>query len=211
MTNAVNNDYGVPENPNQKKNEGQNTLGQDAFLKILLTQLQNQDPLNPMEDKDFIAQMATFSSLEQLTNINKTLEVWKEGFSQSNLLAFTDFVGKEVTWHKIEGEESETGQPIIKEGKGVVASVQYLGDTVRIILEDGTELAPANISELKAASGGNPLLEASHLIGRTVSWMDNEQNERSGTVHSVTMKNGVLSLLLEDQTALNIDQITKIL
>ena len=50
MTNAVNNDYGVPENPNQKKNEGQNTLGQDAFLKILLTQLQNQDPLNPMED-----------------------------------------------------------------------------------------------------------------------------------------------------------------
>lgn len=211
MTNAINNDYSVPENPFQKKSEGQNTLGQDAFLKILLTQLQNQDPLNPMEDKDFIAQMATFSSLEQLTNINKTLEMWQDGFSQSSLLSFTEFVGKEVTWHRVDGQDSETGEPIITEGKGVVASVQFLGDTVRIILEDGTELTPANISELMPAPAGNPLLEASHLIGKTVSWMDDEQNEQSGTVQSVSVKNGVLSLLLEDQTVVDFKQITKIL
>ncbi len=47
----------------------QTDLGKDEFLKILLTQLTNQDPIEPMSDREFIAQMAQFSALEQMTNM----------------------------------------------------------------------------------------------------------------------------------------------
>jgi len=63
---------------------GSNTLDRDDFLKILITQLQHQDPTSPVEDKDFIAQMAQFSSLEQITNMS-------EGFRKlSGLLASSE-------------------------------------------------------------------------------------------------------------------------
>lgn len=57
--------------------EQKNTMGdldKDAFLRLLTTQLGNQDPLNPTEDREFIAQMAQFSSLEQMQNLNDTFK-----------------------------------------------------------------------------------------------------------------------------------------
>lgn len=49
-------------------------MGQDAFLQLLVTQLRHQDPTAPQENGEFIAQLATFSSLEQLTQIQATLK-----------------------------------------------------------------------------------------------------------------------------------------
>ncbi|WP_337970462.1 flagellar hook capping FlgD N-terminal domain-containing protein, partial [Virgibacillus salexigens] len=49
-------------------------LGEDGFPKILMSQLQNQDPTNPMDDREFIPQMAQFSSLEQMMNMANSID-----------------------------------------------------------------------------------------------------------------------------------------
>jgi len=72
------------------------SLDRDDFLKLLITQLQHQDPTSPVDDKDFIAQMAQFSSLEQITNMSA-------GFQKlSGLLASSQaeqVLGKTVEIH----------------------------------------------------------------------------------------------------------------
>lgn len=69
--------FGETNNKTQD-NKSKNDLDKDAFLRLLTTQLANQDPLNPMEDREFIAQLAQFSSLEQMQNLNKSIETKSE-------------------------------------------------------------------------------------------------------------------------------------
>jgi flagellar basal-body rod modification protein FlgD len=82
-------------------------LGKDAFLKLLVTQLQNQDPLNPLDDKEFIAQLAQFSSLEQMTNISSGINALTEKTGEQDMLNAVNYIGKEVT---AEGSEMTKGE-----------------------------------------------------------------------------------------------------
>ena len=72
----------------------QNALGQDDFLKILITQLSYQDPTAPMQDKEFIAQMAQFSSLEQMTNMSSEFAKLSGTLNMNSAIAM---IGKNVT------------------------------------------------------------------------------------------------------------------
>ena len=73
--------------------ERKRELGQDDFLKLLITQLQHQDPTQPLEDKEFIGQMAQFSSLEQMKQVNDTLSLLNQGFLVNQTLSL---LGTEV-------------------------------------------------------------------------------------------------------------------
>lgn len=84
-------------------------LGKDAFLKLLIAELSNQDPLNPMEDREFISQMATFSSLEQMQNMNKTLE----SIADANKFSAVNYIGKAVSFVQGEGEEAKQVAAIV--------------------------------------------------------------------------------------------------
>lgn len=72
------------------------SMGKDAFLRLLVTQLQNQDPLNPADSTEFTAQLAQFSSLEQLSNINQNLETLNLFQASINNAQAVSLIGKEV-------------------------------------------------------------------------------------------------------------------
>ena len=59
----------VTSTPTQPSRNTSGTLGKNDFLKLLAAQLQHQDPMNPMQDSEFMGQMASFSTLEQMTNM----------------------------------------------------------------------------------------------------------------------------------------------
>ena len=75
----------------------QPVLGKDDFLNLLITQLQNQDPLNPTDSTEFTAQLAQFSSLEQLSNVNDNLEQLQDFQASINNSQAVTLIGKEIT------------------------------------------------------------------------------------------------------------------
>lgn len=113
-------------------------LGKDEFLKILMTQLQNQDPLDPMDDKDFISQMATFSSLEQTMNMADPLEQMVQNQFQSPVVQYSHMIGQTVTYED-ENEEEHTSSVLAisqKEGKALLE----LANEEQIAVEDITKI-----------------------------------------------------------------------
>ena len=68
----------------------------NTFLKLLVAQLTHQDPLNPTEDKEFVAQLAQFTSLEQLQEINAGMSTLNTTMNQSQIMTATGFIGKDV-------------------------------------------------------------------------------------------------------------------
>jgi flagellar basal-body rod modification protein FlgD len=80
-------------------------LGKDEFMKILMTQLQNQDPLNPMDDREFISQMTTFSTLEQTMNMAGSIDKLVESQLISPVIQYSHMIGREVTYKDEDGAE----------------------------------------------------------------------------------------------------------
>lgn len=99
-------------------------LGKDAFLNLLVTQLRNQDPLKPMEDHTFIAEMAQFSALEQMQNLNKMLEAQNQFAALSQA---SGLIGKEVVLLP-----PEDGAQTIQ---GTVSEVRQQGGAVKVVVE----------------------------------------------------------------------------
>lgn len=98
-------------------------IGRDAFMQLLLAQMRYQDPLNPMEDRDFIAQLAQLNTLEQLEQLNESLA---DFMGQQNLLRGAELIGKTVRGTTAEGEYVE----------GIVLAVRTVGAEVVVSLGD---------------------------------------------------------------------------
>ena len=199
----------LAQKPDERKT-GNSQLGKDEFLKILMAQLQNQDPTNPMKDNEFIAQMAQFSSLEQMTNMTQAFEKFSSGQQQTQLIQYNTFVGKQVKWHELTEELDADNKPVVNEGLGSIKSVKFVDGSVEFTLTDGKVINPGNISEvLSSGATTNNLVEASMLIGKTIGYTDGE-TEKSGEVVSVSNKDGKIQYILADGSKVSSDQFSSI-
>jgi flagellar basal-body rod modification protein FlgD len=99
-------------------------LGKDDFLELLVVQLQNQDPLNPLDDKEFIAQLAQFSSLEQMSNVASGIEALTETVSRQDSLSAVSYIGKNVV---------AEGNTVSKLDSGITPVYFTLNDTAATV------------------------------------------------------------------------------
>lgn len=164
-------------------------LDKDAFLNLLVTQLRNQNPLEPMDNTEFISQMAQFSALEQAQNTNKTIKT----DSAYNL------IGKLV---KATLTDTETNEP--KQIVGEVTMIRIVDDKVLIKVGD-TEVPFENVSEvtnlispyeqMQTINQNFRMSSAFSLIGKDVKAKIPDSTgktfeEVSGIVESVRMDKG---------------------
>lgn len=123
-------------------------LDKDAFMKLLVTQLQNQDPLEPTQNQEFVAQLAQFSSLEQLEELNGNT-IAMIALNQSNALLSqltqsSALIGKSVSW-----TDPQTGQP----ANGTVDSVRII-EGLAVLQVGELEVPLAAITEVFQESTG---------------------------------------------------------
>lgn len=125
----------------QPKTTVNNEMGKDAFLQLLVTQLRYQDPLEPQDNSEFVAEMAQFSSLEQMNNMaDKMSEI-------SNLVSNIDtsvlvgqlsgMIGKEVDWTETTNYADEEGNPQVKTEtfSGLITGVTVADGVTRVVVQ----------------------------------------------------------------------------
>ena len=124
-------------------------MGKEDFLTLLVAQLQNQDPLNPDDPTEFTAQLAQFSSLEQLYNLNESMAGLTTAQANSEKLSALSLIGKEVSYNgssfTFEGDPIAVGYQLDGIASGVTLSLQNAdGKTVKTLEAADTELKSGN-------------------------------------------------------------------
>ena len=120
-------------------------LDKDAFLQLLVTQMQYQDPLDPQDNSEYVAQLAQFSSLEQMTNVYKSIEEVSQMVSNIDTSVLvgqlSSMIGKDIAWT----QETETvqldasGKAIVDaDGNAVTTTADFVGKVKGVNIVDGS-------------------------------------------------------------------------
>lgn len=137
---------GIPNSQlnSQKQPVRNDELGKDAFLKLLTTQMQYQDPLEPQDNSEYIAQLAQFSSLEQMTNMNATMDDLKILLSNMDTTSLVEsinsFLGKDVRWTTTDKDGVKTIHT------GVVTAIKIVDGNPTAVVKDKSD---GKVSDIK--------------------------------------------------------------
>ena len=180
-------------------------LGKEDFLHLLITQLQNQDPLNPTDHTEFTAQLAQFSSLEQLSNVNDNLEQLQNFQASTHNTQAISLLGKEIT-AKGNYLQLTDGEPIgcdfSLDGDAAAVSVNIYDSTGEFVKAiDSKNLAAGRHTLIWDGTdkNGNPAWDGSYTF-EILAADANDQNVNvtaffTGTVDTVTFENNAPFLI----------------
>ncbi|MYL84115.1 flagellar hook assembly protein FlgD [Desulfovibrio aerotolerans] len=179
-------------------------LGMDAFLQLLVTQLQYQDPLSPMDDKEFVAELAQFSSLEQLTEINSGIDKLSSIGQEQQLLGAVNFIGKtiEATGTAVslsEGEATAVTFSLPEDAATCLVNVlDSAGSIVRTVDLGATTAGDVEFAWDGKDYDGNVQDDGQYQVSVTATNADGEVMTvgatMSGTVVGITQSNGTYYL-----------------
>jgi len=132
-----------------KTTTGSDTLGKDEFLKLLTAQLQQQDPTQPMSSTEFVAQLAQFSSLEQMSNVNDTLTKMLTAQGTALETTATSMVGKTAVY--------TTDEVSLTEGKTatITANLSQAATNVNLVIKDSDGNTVRTVALGACSSGTN--------------------------------------------------------
>ncbi|GAA3913450.1 flagellar hook assembly protein FlgD [Litoribacillus peritrichatus] len=137
---------------NASSTQGSDELGQDQFMELLVAQLTNQNPLDPQENGDFIAELAQFSSVEGIDKLNTSVESMMSDYKSSQALQASSLVGRQVVVKQDTAYWS---------GEGNVAAMVDVPEGATNVMLSITNSAGALVGEIpmtKAVPGENGIL-----------------------------------------------------
>ncbi len=180
-------------------------LGKNEFLKLFVTQLENQNPLEPQDNGEFIAQLAQFSSLEGIDNLNTTMTDFTESFQSNRALEASALVGREVQVSTDTAWMSQ-GQPFtgIIELPTSSSSVKFNIYDADGSLVSYTDLGSQSAGEVELLwngtdSSGNQLPSGSYRV-EAIAQIDGENQQLNtllgANVNSVTLGDGTTGTML---------------
>ena len=200
---------------------GSQDLGKDAFLRLLITQLSNQDPLAPTDPTQFVSQLAQFTSLEQLVGVNEGLDVLTISQTAATSAQMVSFVGQDVwiddsTFIWDAGDESEELHFSLDEdaSKVTVQVKDESGEVVRT-LELGAKGEGEVVVDFDGKDDdGNPIPAGSYSFAVSAEDSDGDpigvETKSKGHVSGVTFQNGYPQLMLEDGREISLGQVLQV-
>lgn len=216
-TRVNSNAYIQPHLSYKGKKEFSTELDQNAFMKLMLEQLKQQDPLSPMDNSQFLQQTSMMTMVEKITKMASLME--QSNNSMLTLREYESLVGRTATYD-LQTKDELTGEVSHQKKSGVIEAV-YL-DQGKIYFRIQGEATPIPRDwieglESKGLSGNNldSSLKYAQMIGygitytETATQPDGSQStsESSGVIQAVSMRNGLVEFVLGDGKKVKLNQI----
>ncbi|RFB36110.1 flagellar hook assembly protein FlgD [Brevibacillus sp. VP] len=186
------------------KKEYSTGLDSESFMKLMIAQLQNQDPMSPMDNSQFMMQTAMMTMVEKVSNIELLMK--ESNSSLLNVKEYEEIIGKKATYEVARKDDS--GQVYVTTASGTIDGVKMVEGKIWFLVGDDiiSQQQIHGLESLTSQTGVDQTLKYANMIGYQVTYTEQGKDadgkptstEETGVIQSVSMKNGLVEFVLEN-------------